>query len=153
MSVTVAHGHDERRYRTALEAALAVSLFDDYRAVAEPGPEPSPPEPTPPASAPSSASAFGTWNVAPRATGTPFDPVRDYPPAARATGVEGTVWLRVAVDPAGRVAAVEVVRSGAAPLEEAAKGIVRRWRFAPAEQAGTPVAATVVVTVRFALAR
>ena len=78
----------------------------------------------------------------------------DYPLRARRRGWEGAVALRLRVDAEGRVAVVEVTRSsGHAVLDDAACAAAREWRFAPAMRDGEPVAAWVVRTVRFALAK
>jgi len=76
----------------------------------------------------------------------------DYPAEAQRRGWQGRVVLRVEVSPAGSPLSVDVrVSSGHELLDQAALRAVRRWRFVPATQGGTPVAGTVDVPVQFRL--
>lgn len=80
------------------------------------------------------------------------NPAPRYPLEARRAREQGTVRLKVLVTPDGRVGEIRVLRSsGHDRLDEAALKAVRGWRFAPARQAGTPVAAWVIVPVPFQL--
>lgn len=60
-------------------------------------------------------------------------PAPRYPPSARAQGKQGTVWLAVDVDAAGRVIQVRIkTSSGHRVLDEAARqAVLDRWRFRP----------------------
>lgn len=80
-------------------------------------------------------------------------PAPRYPADALRRGWEGTVWLRVRVDEAGRPVEVEIERSsGHASLDRAARQQVRdRWRFQPAVRDGRPVPAWGRVPIRFSL--
>lgn len=112
---------------------------------------PAAPEPAIPASAPSRAPV-------------PVEPPRfdaayldnappAYPSLSRQFREQGVVMLDVRVTPAGLPEAVDVRASSGSPrLDEAARAAVKRWRFVPARQGDTPVAAWVVVPVRFSLA-
>lgn len=80
------------------------------------------------------------------------NPAPEYPPQSRSDGEQGKVLLRVFVDAAGHADRVEIRRSsGFSRLDEAARATVRRWRFVPAKQGGTAVAAWVVVPISFSL--
>lgn len=80
------------------------------------------------------------------------DPV--YPPASIRQEQTGTVQLKVLVDERGRPHEVQVVTSsGFERLDEAAVSAVRRWQFAPATEAATPVPAWTHVKVVFQLNR
>ena len=75
-----------------------------------------------------------------------------YPLAARRSGAEGRVVLRVRVSADGAVETVRVaVSSGHELLDEAARRGVAGWRFVPGRLAGVPVAASVDVPVVFRL--
>lgn len=75
-----------------------------------------------------------------------------YPYLSRKAREEGVVMLRVLVNTAGRAAQLQVNQtSGHDRLDQAALDTVRKWRFAPAKRAGTPVEAWVLVPVTFAL--
>ncbi|MGH8062510.1 MAG: energy transducer TonB [Pseudoxanthomonas sp.] len=75
-----------------------------------------------------------------------------YPPQALRSGVEGSVSVRVEVDPSGVPTDVKVVeRSGerSRDLDRAVTDAVRKWRFEPAMKDGKAVAGAVVVPVEF----
>lgn len=75
-----------------------------------------------------------------------------YPRRAREMGWEGTVVLRVEVNPDGTVGAASVHRtSGYLTLDEAALIAVERWRFAPPTDGAFSFATVVDVPVRFDL--
>ena len=115
----------------------------DYRPPQPAAPAPAAPVATVPAPAP--ASAY----VAPRLLSSPTP---RYPPSGQRRGITGTVLLRIHVGPDGRPEAVDLVQgSGSRELDRAAVEGVRRWRFAPATQAGQPVQAAVQVPITFNL--
>lgn len=74
-----------------------------------------------------------------------------YPPAARASGVEGTVVVRAVVRKNGRVSNVQIVKDLPFGLGDAAASAVRRWRFRPATYQGEPIDVYYNVTVNFRL--
>ncbi|BCS88081.1 energy transducer TonB [Pseudodesulfovibrio sediminis] len=81
---------------------------------------------------------------------TRLDPY--YPPAARRTGTEGQVLIRVLVDENGRVESADVIRSEPAGVFDAAAiKAVRGWRFSPAQRAGQPVAVRIDIPISFRL--
>lgn len=78
-----------------------------------------------------------------------------YPKEAQQAGLEGRVYLKVAIDKTGKVVKVSVVhRSGIDSdiFDEAAIEAVRKTRFTPANQAGYPVAMAVTIPITFQLA-
>ncbi len=76
----------------------------------------------------------------------------DYPGNARIKGWEGTVKLQILVNTAGKVEEVRVVASsGYAELDTAARQAVQSWRFSPALQNGSPVAAWATLPIVFDL--
>lgn len=75
----------------------------------------------------------------------------DYPVECRRRSIEGIVLLEVAVDAAGRVTGVEVVRGAHRKLDEAAKLAAGQASFRPALSCGEAVAAKVRLPVRFSL--
>lgn len=97
--------------------------------------------------------------AAPAPTTTPaFDaaylrnPPPRYPPAARRSGDQGTVLLRVLVSADGAAAQVELDRSsGSSLLDGAALDAVRGWRFVPARRGVQNIADWVQVPVVFRL--
>lgn len=123
-------------------------------------------DPTPPAAPPAPAPAPAASAGAPAATSGPSTPPNfraaylnnpgpTYPPSSRRKREEGVVRLRVQVSAEGAPNQVQLERSsGSADLDNAALDIVRkRWRFVPAQQAGKPVSAWVIVPLEFSLTR
>ena len=83
-----------------------------------------------------------------------LNPAPEYPPLALRRGWQGTVRLRVALDPEGHPTNVDLAASSGYPmLDESALATVRRWRFSPATRSGKPVAATVEVPIVFKISR
>lgn len=82
------------------------------------------------------------------------NPAPIYPPASRATGEQGKVYLDVHVSPAGEAVHVRLrASSGFDRLDAAALEAVRHWRFVPARQGAEAVTAWVVVPISFNLRR
>jgi periplasmic protein TonB len=141
------------------------------RPQAEPAPRPKPPEtaagagPTAPAGAPAPSStappqAAVTPHASPSiktaasisasyAASNPFPP---YPQMSLSNQEEGTVMLRVLVQPDGTAGDVQVkTSSGYALLDKSARTTVRGWRFNPATVDGKPVAQWYQVPIQFKL--
>lgn len=74
-----------------------------------------------------------------------------YPEQARAEGINGVIVLDCVVAEDGSVREIEVKRSTANVLSEAAVEAVEQWIFEPATLEGVPVAVRYVVTVNFQL--
>lgn len=76
-----------------------------------------------------------------------------YPIAAIRANEQGTVMLRVRVEPDGKASSVVIERSsGSRALDNAARQqILRHWRFVPAQMDGQTVAAEGLVPVTFSL--
>jgi len=75
-----------------------------------------------------------------------------YPPRARRAGIEGVATVRVRLDAAGAVLAVELVQaSGSRLLDEAALDAARASRFAPATREAAAIASEALATYRFEL--
>jgi protein TonB len=112
-------------------------------------------EPAPPAAPVASvAAAAPAAPVVPPSFNADYlqNPAPAYPAISRRLGEEGRVVLRVHVDPEGLPARVELrISSGHERLDEVALETVRRWKFVPAKQGDTPVAAWVLVPISFSL--
>lgn len=75
-----------------------------------------------------------------------------YPASEERAGREGTVVIRVAIAPNGRVTGTQKVRATSDAFYEATERHARaRWRFRPATVDGRPVESTKVITVHFRL--
>ena len=77
-------------------------------------------------------------------------PLPLYPPAAKASGVEGAVAVRVVVNEDGSVSEAEAV-SGPKLLRDAAAEAARQAKFSPTRLSGCPVKVSGVVTYNFVL--
>lgn len=76
-----------------------------------------------------------------------------YPDEARRAGIQGSVILEIAIDAAGRVTEVHVVRGLPYGVSESAVEAVRRWQYRPARGPAGPVASRKTVRVLYTLGR
>src|SRR5688572_27202168 len=74
----------------------------------------------------------------------------EYPAAALAQGLRGIVILALTIDTAGKVAAVDVVRS-LPPFDEAATVAARQWEYEVTRVDGRAVPVRLTVPITFAL--
>jgi protein TonB len=82
------------------------------------------------------------------------NPKPAYPAMARKLGLEGTVTLRILVNPEGVPEQSKVIAtSGAEVLDAAAVEAVQGWRFVPARQGRSAIAHWVDVPITFTLAQ
>ena len=80
------------------------------------------------------------------------NPAPDYPESAIERGLEGTVLLRVTVNPEGKATGVQIYQSsGTSALDDAALRTVRHWSFVPAKRGTEAVSGQVIVPVDFSL--
>ena len=97
----------------------------------------------PPGSAEADAASSA---VAPRLSAHP-DPV--YPVAALQNGIAGTVGLELTIDESGHVVDAKIVQPAGNGFDEAALAAVQSWSFEPATLNGTPIRATVQLSLPF----
>ena len=75
-----------------------------------------------------------------------------YPRIARKSGWEGTVRIRVVVQPDGAPGSIQVRKSsGYDVLDDAAKKAVRAWTFIPAKDGNIPIRSIVEIPIHFDL--
>ena len=80
------------------------------------------------------------------------NPAPRYPDAARRSGDQGTVTLRVQVARDGVAARVAVEKSSGSPhLDAAALEAVKAWRFSPARRGGDTIESWMLVPIVFRL--
>ncbi|HXB55773.1 MAG TPA: TonB family protein [Vicinamibacteria bacterium] len=72
----------------------------------------------------------------------------EYPAEAQARGVGGIVILELVIDTAGKVAAVQVIRS-VPPFDEAAVTAARQWEYEVIKMNGKPVSVRLTVPISF----
>lgn len=132
-------------------APLAESVIEAPAPRSEPMPPVAPPSPPPPAPAIESTPAPAP--TPPRAADYLTNPKPPYPRLSRRLGEEGTVRLNILVNPDGSVARLEIAQSSGHPrLDRSAMETVQSsWKFEPARQGGSPVAAWVIVPIQFTL--
>src|SRR5580658_5493729 len=73
-----------------------------------------------------------------------------YPRSELAQPRHADVVLNVTVDSDGHVTKADVIESGGADMDEAARAAVLQWTFHPARRAGQPVASRIRVPFHFA---
>jgi TonB family protein len=73
----------------------------------------------------------------------------EYSEEARAAKYQGTVLLKVQIDPEGKVAKINVARALGMGLDEKAMEAVRQWKFKPAMKDGQPVTVESEIEVSF----
>lgn len=76
----------------------------------------------------------------------------EYPPIARAAGIQGTVLLRAIISKTGTIESLNVV-SGHPMLVRSAIEAVKQWRYRPYMLNGEPIEVETEVTVNFILSR
>ncbi len=76
-----------------------------------------------------------------------------YPAQARSLGQEGTVKIRINIDPQGQVKTNEILTSSGYPLldEAACQTILKKWRFTPAMKNGQPTQGQLTISITFEL--
>lgn len=80
------------------------------------------------------------------------NPPPQYPPQALRQGLQGTVYLKVLVQPDGHPARVTLEKtSGKKALDDAALAAVQNWRFVPAKRGETPIEGWVSFPIEFNL--
>lgn len=74
----------------------------------------------------------------------------EYPEAARTTGQEARVVLKIVVERDGHVGRVQVLK-GEEPFVTAALSVVKTWKYEPASMDGEPLAVFKIVNITFSL--
>jgi protein TonB len=73
----------------------------------------------------------------------------EYPTELRREGVSGLVMVKCSIDEQGNVTEALVEKSSNAAFEQPAMAAVKKWKFKPAKQDGTPVAIKVSIPIKF----
>ena len=82
-----------------------------------------------------------------------YDTPPKYPEAAKAKGIQGTVWLQAVISAQGKIIGLNVINSPDPALSEAARKAVREWRYKPTLLNGEPVEVATTIHVQFELVR
>lgn len=108
----------------------------------------------PPAAAPVQKAQVASVAVTPPTFNAAYlrNPAPHYPVAARRSGEQGTVTLRVLVSREGLPVRVDVEKSsGSTHLDAAALEAVKAWRFTPARQGTDAIESWMLVPIVFRL--
>ncbi len=98
------------------------------------------------------AMAPGTGSISKSKTGFGQTILPVYPRIARESGWEGTVLVRVTVQPDGSPDSIKVRKSSGHPvLDHAAIDAIKRWRFLPAKDGNIPIRSIVEIPINFDL--
>lgn len=76
-------------------------------------------------------------------------PAPPYSEQARLYNIQGSVMLRIVVDPQGNVTDARMVKSLGWGLDDGALRAVRKWKFKPGLRNGVPVSVTILVRLDF----
>jgi len=77
----------------------------------------------------------------------------EYPEEAKKAGIEGMVYLRIAIDTAGKVVDVKVAKGVHKLLDSAAVAVASTWTYYPAKSKGKPVGVWIGQPVTFKLSK
>jgi TonB family protein len=80
-----------------------------------------------------------------------YKPRPVYTPEAKAAKIQGTVVLRITVEPDGTVGEINVIQSLDKGLDQSAVDAVKNWKFKPATKAGKPIAVKTAIEIHFSL--
>lgn len=73
----------------------------------------------------------------------------EYPREMKANGVSGLVMVKCTIDEQGNVAGTDIVKSSNEQFDRFATEALKKWKFKPARQDGTPVSVQVTIPIKF----
>lgn len=73
----------------------------------------------------------------------------DYPRDLREQKVSGVVMVKCTIDEQGNVSETEVAKSSNEGFDKFAIDALKKWKFKPGRQDGSPVAMTVTIPIKF----
>lgn len=123
--------------RNILVISAIFLLCVSSRVIAQSAPDPSPDE-------------FIDVSEEPHET-IPLEKLVVYPDSAYRNGIEGNVTLQALIGKDGSVEKVEVLKSNYDIFKDAAINAMRREKFIPAKQNGTPIRIWITRTINFRL--
>jgi protein TonB len=75
----------------------------------------------------------------------------EYPRELKDSGVSGIVTVKVTIDEQGNVSEADVVKSSNEGFDRFATAALKKWKFKPGKQDGSPIAMQVTIPVKFVL--
>jgi len=73
----------------------------------------------------------------------------EYPRELKVNGVSGLVMVKCTIDEQGNVAGTDIVKSSNEQFDRFATEALKKWKFKPARQDGTPVSVQVTIPIKF----
>jgi protein TonB len=73
----------------------------------------------------------------------------EYPRELKAQNVSGLVMVKCTIDEQGNVGEVAVVKSSNEKFDQFATDALKKWKFKPARQDGTPISVQVTIPIKF----
>ena len=73
----------------------------------------------------------------------------EYPREMKQNGVSGLVMVKCMIDEQGNVAEADVIKSSDQTFDKFATEALKKWKFKPARQDGTPIAMQVTIPIKF----
>lgn len=73
----------------------------------------------------------------------------EYPRDLKDSGVSGIVTVKVTIDEQGNVSETNVVKSSNEGFDKFATAALKKWKFKPGKQDGSPVAMQVTIPIKF----
>jgi protein TonB len=73
----------------------------------------------------------------------------EYPREMKANGVSGLVMVKCTIDEQGNVAGTDILKSSNEKFDRFATEALKKWKFKPARQDGTPVSVQVTIPIKF----
>jgi len=73
----------------------------------------------------------------------------DYPREMKANRVSGLVMVKCTIDEQGNVAGTDIVKSSNEQFDRFATDALKKWKFKPAREDGTPISVQVTIPIKF----
>jgi protein TonB len=73
----------------------------------------------------------------------------EYPREMKANRVSGLVMVKCTIDEQGNVAGADVIKSSNEQFDRFATDALKKWKFKPAREDGTPISVQVTIPIKF----
>lgn len=91
-----------------------------------------------------------TWAAAGRENPVPVRTVApEYPRELKQNGTSGLVMVKCTIDEQGNVGETTIVKSSNPQFDRFAVEAIKKWKFKPARQDGTPISVQVTIPIKF----
>lgn len=97
-----------------------------------------------------SVAATSTLLAAGREAPVPVRTVApEYPRELRSKGVSGIVMVKCTIDEHGNVSEADVIKSSNEEFDKFATDALKKWKFKPGRQDGSPISMQVTIPIKF----